>query len=369
MEVMDFSYHQSGRSDNLPTFDIKSMNMDEMLLICKSNKIPSYRAKQLFAWLQKAGAMSYDEMSDIPKTLRETFKAKYPINQVVIELKQVSRIDGTVKYLFKLNDGNFIESVLMKYKYGYTLCVSSQVGCKMGCMFCASTKGGIVRSLMPSEIIGQIQAAQKDMNIRVSHVVMMGMGEPLDNFDNTLRFLELVGCDDGINISMRNISLSTCGIVPKIYELMNKKYQLTLSVSLHAPNNELRSKIMPVNNAYGIEELIKACTAYTEYTSRRISFEYAMMSGINDSDECAYELAHLLKGMLCHVNLIPANEINESSHKRSSKERLEKFSEILQKFSVNVTVRRSLGSDIDASCGQLRSKHEKNGFPKEDHPV
>ena len=264
-----------------------------------------------------------------------------------------------MKYLFKLYDGEFIESVLMKYKYGYTLCVSSQVGCKMGCAFCASTKNGCVRSLYPGEILSQIHAAQRDQNIRVSHVVMMGMGEPLDNFENTLKFIDLAGADDGLNLSVRNISLSTCGVVPKIYELMEKHYQLTLSVSLHAPNNEMRSKIMPINKKYPIEELIKACRAYTKNTSRRISFEYAMIKDNNDSDKCAYELASLLKGMLCHVNLIPANEIDESKHKRSTEERLKRFSSILSSRGINVTVRRSLGSDIDASCGQLRNRHEK----------
>ena len=253
----------------------------------------------------------------------------------------------------------------MKYKYGYTLCISSQVGCKMGCVFCASTKSGCVRSLYPSEMIGQIHAAQRDMNIRVSHVVMMGMGEPLDNFDNAMRFLELVGDSDGLNLSLRNISLSTCGVVPRIYDLMDRHLQLTLSVSLHAPNNEMRSKVMPINRKYPIEELLAACREYTKRTSRRISFEYAMIKDVNDTDACAYELASLLKGMLCHVNLIPANEITESSHKRSTSERLERFISILNSKGINATVRRSLGSDIDASCGQLRSRHNRETSEKE----
>lgn len=340
-------------------FDIKSMTLPEIEDVIKQFNAPKFRAKQIFDWLQIFGVMSYDEMTNIPKSLRSELADKYPIYSCEIELKQVSKIDSTVKYLFRLSDGNFIESVLMKYKYGYTLCVSSQVGCKMGCVFCASTKSGCVRNLLPSEILGQIHAAQRDMNIRVSHIVMMGMGEPLDNYDNTIRFLELASCEKGLNLSMRNISLSTCGLVPRIYDLMDKHYQLTLSVSLHAPNDEMRSKVMPVNNKYPIKDLIKACKDYTDSTSRRISFEYAMIKDENDSDECAYELASLLKGMLCHVNLIPANEINESSHKRSTNERLQRFMTIMNSKGINTTVRRSLGSDIDASCGQLRSKYNK----------
>lgn len=346
-------------------FDIKSMTLSEIEdAFCEFN-VPKYRAKQVFDWLQVKCAFSYDEMTNVPQSLKSELKKTFPIYSCEIELKQVSKIDGTVKYLFKLFDGNFIESVLMKYKYGYTLCVSSQVGCKMGCVFCASTKGGCVRNLFPSEILGQIHAAQRDMNIRVSHVVMMGMGEPLDNFDNTLRFLSLATDEKGLNLSMRNISLSTCGIVPRIYDLLDQRLQLTLSVSLHAPNNEMRSKIMPVNSKYSVEELIKACKIYAKQTSRRISFEYAMIKDNNDSDECAYELAGLLKGMLCHVNLIPANEINESNHKRSSNDRLNRFMSILNSRGINTTIRRSLGSDISASCGQLRSKHNAEVETKE----
>ena len=345
--------------------DIKSMTLEEIENVISSLSLPKFRAKQIHEWLQQNGAMSYDEMTNIPKDLRIQLNEKYPIRYCEIELKQVSKIDSTVKYLFRLLDGNFIESVLMKYKYGYTLCISSQVGCKMGCAFCASTKSGCVRNLTPSEMIGQIHAAQRDMNIRVSHVVMMGMGEPLDNFDNAMRFLLLAGDDKGLNLSMRNISLSTCGVVPRIYDLLDRHLQLTLSVSLHAPNDEMRSKVMPINKKYPIAELIKACKKYTEITSRRISFEYAMIKGVNDSDDCARQLAGLLKGMLCHVNLIPANEIAESSHKRSTNERLERFSSILSSYGINVTVRRSLGSDIDASCGQLRSRHYRESTEKE----
>ena len=349
----------------MPDFDIKSMNLSEIENVIASLNEPKFRAKQIFDWLQVYGAMSYDDMTNLPKALRNILSEKYPVRSCEIELKQVSKIDSTVKYLFKLIDGNFVESVLMKYKYGYTLCVSSQVGCKMGCTFCASTKSGCVRSLMPSEILGQIHAAQRDMNIRVSHVVMMGMGEPLDNYDNTIRFLKLASDEKGLNLSMRNISLSTCGIVPKIYDLLEEKLQLTLSISLHAPNDTMRSAVMPVNKKYPVKELIKACKDYTNSTSRRISFEYAMIRDVNDSDECAYELASLLKGMLCHVNLIPANEINESEHKRSTNDRLQRFMNILNSKGVNTTIRRSLGSDIDASCGQLRSKHVREKKEKE----
>lgn len=341
------------------------MNLTEIEDIVKSFGEPKFRAKQIFDWFQLYGVMSYDEMTNLPKAFRNLLNDKYPIRSCEIELKQVSANDSTVKYLFKLYDGNFVESVLMKYKYGYTLCVSSQVGCKMGCVFCASTKNGCVRNLMPSEILGQIHAAQRDMNVRVSHVVMMGMGEPLDNYENTLRFLELASDEKGLNLSMRNISLSTCGIVPRIYDLLSLKLQITLSISLHAPNDEMRSKVMPVNKKYPVNQLIKACRDYVNETSRRISFEYAMIRDVNDSDECAYELASLLKGMLCHVNLIPANEINESAHKRSTNERLQRFMKILNSKGVNTTIRRSLGSDIDASCGQLRSKHVREKTEKE----
>jgi 23S rRNA (adenine2503-C2)-methyltransferase len=262
--------------------------------------------------------------------------------------------DNTVKYLFRLNDGELIESVIMKYKYGYTICVSSQVGCKMGCKFCASGIAGFVRNLTASEILSQVYTAQRDLGIRISHIVMMGVGEPLDNFDNVMRFLSHVTDENGLNISMRNISLSTCGVVTGIYKLMEKKLQLTLSVSLHAPNDAIRSQTMPVNDRWNIDELLKACRDYTNATSRRISFEYAMISGVNDTDECARELGKRLKGMLCHVNLIPVNSVKERDYKKSSDNRIADFIKVLEKYGINVTVRRTLGSDINASCGQLR---------------
>lgn len=341
--------------------DIKSMTFDELAGEISSLGLASFRAKQIYTWLQVRGVTDFSEMSDLPKDLRAKLADAYELRSCAIVRRQVSKENETVKYLFRLTDGECIESVLMKYKYGYTLCVSSQVGCKMGCAFCASTLGGFVRSLTASEILSQIHAAQRDRDIRVSHVVLMGMGEPLDNFDNVMRFLDLVSDDKGLNIGMRNISLSTCGLVPRIYDLMDRKYQLTLSISIHAPNNAIRSEIMPVNKRYPIETLLRACRDYTDKTGRRISFEYTMMHGVNDSDTCARELAQRLRGMLAHVNLIPANEFSESPFARSDSERVYRFAEILKRSGVNATVRRSLGSDIDASCGQLRLRNQKGG--------
>ena len=314
----------------------------------------SYTASQVYSWLHKHQVSSFDEMTNIKKELRENLKKIYYISDCTIEKKLVSVYDETVKYLFKLNDGELIESVVMKYKYGRTICVSSQVGCKMGCSFCASGIAGFVRNLLPGEILSQVYTAQKDLGIKISHIVMMGVGEPLDNFDNVMRFLELISDENGQNIGMRNISLSTCGVVSGIYKLMEKKLQLTLSVSLHAPSDEIRSRTMPVNSRWNIETLLKACRDYTAATNRRISFEYAMISSVNDSDDCARLLAKRLKGMLCHVNLIPVNSVKERDYRKSSGERIAAFIKILEKSGINVTVRRTLGSDINASCGQLR---------------
>ncbi len=339
--------------------DVKSFYLPELEEKIKELSLPAFRSKQIYDWLHKRGVMSFDEMSNLPKELRSSLASIFEIYGCKIEKKFASTVDDTVKYLFRLHDGELIESVLMHYKYGYTLCISTQVGCKMGCAFCASGLNGFVRNLMASEMLSQIHAVQNDMNVRVSHIVLMGMGEPLDNYDNVLRFLKLVTNSDGLNIGMRNISLSTSGLVDRIYDLLSQRLQLTLSVSLHAPNDEIRSKIMPVNKRYPVRELLKVCKKYTQLTSRRISFEYAMISGVNDSDECAAELSKKLKGMLCHVNLIPANEVEENYFKKSSEDRLERFTAILKKNGINVTVRRSLGSDINASCGQLRSRHWK----------
>ena len=340
--------------------DIRSMNLEELKSEMEKLGEKKYVASQIFSWVHKHNVNSFDEMSNISKALREKLKKNYDFCGCTIEKKLVSVYDDTVKYLFKLHDGQLIESVVMKYKYGYTICVSSQVGCKMGCNFCASGIAGFIRNLLPGEILSQVYTAQKDLGIRISHIVMMGVGEPLDNFDNVMKFLSLVTDENGLNLSMRNISLSTCGVVSGIYKLLEKKLQLTLSISLHAPNDEIRSKTMPVNKRWNIDELLKACRDYTKATSRRISFEYAMISGVNDSDDCARELAARLKGMLCHVNLIPVNSVKERDYKRSDDSRISSFIKILEKNSINVTVRRTLGSDINASCGQLR-RGEGNG--------
>ena len=340
--------------------DIMSMTYGELAEVFSGKGLPGFRAKQVYQWLHCRLAASYDEMTDLPKALREQLAEEYPLNICTVAKKQVSAADGTVKFLYALHDGDYIESVVMKYKYGYTVCVSSQVGCKMGCAFCASTLGGFKRSLTAGEILSQVYTAQRELGERVSHIVLMGMGEPLDNFDNVMRFIELVTDEKGLNLSMRNISLSTCGVVPKIEELMKKKLQLTLSISLHAADSGLRSKIMPINKKYDVDELLAVCRRYAAETSRRISFEYSMLAGVNDSDECARLLASKLRGMLCHVNLIPVNEVEESPFKPSSPERIERFTEILAGSGITATVRRKLGSDVDASCGQLRRKYESN---------
>lgn len=340
--------------------DIKSMSFSELSSEFSALSLPAFRAKQVWQWIQEKGVMSFDLMTNLSKDLREKLKDEFIICGCEVEKKSVSALDSTVKYLFKLYDGEFIESVLMKYKYGYSLCVSTQVGCRMNCAFCATGVGGFVRNLNASEILSQIHAAQNDMNIRVSHIVLMGMGEPMDNYDNVIKFLMLVNDDTGLNLGMRNISLSTCGIIPGIEKLAKEDLQLTLSVSLHASNDEIRSRLMPVNRKYGVDELLKACKAYADRTSRRISYEYAMFGGVNDTDECAKELAEKLKGTLAHINLIPANDVTESGLKSSTPERIKRFAQILENSGRNVTVRRSLGGDIDASCGQLRSKHTKN---------
>lgn len=339
--------------------DIKSLTLPELKeeILCLGEK--GFKATQIYSWLHKHSADNFDEMTNISKQLRETLQKNYDIYNCTIEKKLVSVYDDTVKYLFSLHDGELIESVVMKYKYGYTICVSSQVGCKMGCRFCASGIAGFVRNLTAGEILSQVYTAQKDLNIRISHIVMMGVGEPLDNYDNVLRFLSMISDENGLNIGMRNISLSTCGVVSGIYKLMDEKLQLTLSISLHAPNDRIRSNTMPVNDRWNIDELLRACKDYIKVTNRRISFEYAMISGVNDSDECAKELASKLKGMLCHVNLIPVNSVKERSYTKSSKDRMESFIKILEKSGINATVRRTLGSDINASCGQLR-RGEKN---------
>lgn len=334
--------------------DIASYNLSELEAELKEMGLPKFRAKQIYDWIHKKGVTNFSEMTNISKDLISELNDNFVIFSCTIEKKLVSRYDNTVKYLYCLPDGEYLECVVMDYKYGHTICVSTQVGCKMGCAFCASGIGGFKRQLRPSEILSQIYTAQRDLGLRISRIVLMGMGEPLDNFDNVMKFLELVSDENGLNIGMRHISLSTSGIVPRIYDLLEKKPQLTLSVSLHAPNNEIRSRIMPVNKSWDIDELLKACKIYADKTSRRISFEYAMMKGVNDTPECARELSSRLKGILCHVNLIPANEVKEKSHTRSDDNSINQFKSILEKSGLTVTVRRTLGLDINASCGQLR---------------
>lgn len=339
--------------------DIKSMNENELKVFFAEMGEPKFRAGQVFKWLHQ-GVKSFDEMTNIPAALRKKLVETCYISHAAIEKKLISAYDGTVKYLFSFADGETVESVVMKYHHGYTSCVSTQAGCKMNCDFCATGKGGFRRDLTASEILSQIQTEQRDLGIRISNIVLMGMGEPLDNYENVMRFLELVSCENGLNIGMRHISLSTCGIVPKIYDLADRKMQLTLSVSLHAPNDAIRSRTMPVNKRYPIDELLKACRYYAKQTGRRISFEYAMIDGVNDSDACAKELAGKIKGMLAHVNLIPVNTVSGSDYRKSRSDRLKSFTEILEKAGITATVRRTLGSDINASCGQLRSSAAKD---------
>lgn len=338
--------------------DIKSLTLEQLNTAVKELSLPSFRANQIYKWLHEVGCTTFDEMTNLGKVLREKLSDIFYISRCDIEDKYVSMLDGTVKYLFKLTDGEYIESVIMKYKYGYTICVSSQVGCKMGCTFCASTLAGFKRNLTAGEIESQIHSAQRDLGIRISHIVMMGIGEPLDNFDNVLSFLENVNNENGLNISMRNITISTCGIVDRIYDLMNRNLQLTLTISLHAPNDEIRSKTMPVNKKFPIDTLLKACREYGEKTGRRVSFEYTLIKDVNDSEENALELVEKLKGSLSHINLIPVNDVKERGNVRSSKDTVIKFRNILKRNGINATIRRTLGADINASCGQLR--HLKN---------
>ena len=338
--------------------NLKSMTAPEIGAVLKELGQPAFRAKQVFSWLHK-GVRSYEEMTNLPKALRDTLAERYPICAPTAVRKQESQKDGTIKYLWQLSDGNCVETVLMRYHYGNTVCISTEVGCRMGCAFCASTLGGLVRKLEPFEMLDQVLFTQLDSGLPVSHIVLMGIGEPLDNLDNVLRFLELVNSPEGMNISMRHISLSTCGLVPKINELASHKLQLSLAISLHGPNDEIRNRIMPVNKAYPIEELLAACRRYYDATSRRIHFEYAMIDGLNDSVECAKELLRRLKGLPAHVNMIPLNHVEESPLKPSSRAAVQKFQQTLEDGGVTATVRRTLGSDIDASCGQLRRKYNQ----------
>ncbi len=333
--------------------DLKSMTLPEIGALLREMGEPAFRGKQVFSWLHR-GAESFDDMTNLPKALREKLKASCKLTPPQRARKQVSRLDGTIKYLWELSDGNCIESVVMQYHHGNTICISSQVGCRMGCAFCASTVAGKVRNLTPGEMLDQVIFSQKDSGLPISNIVLMGIGEPLDNLDAVLRFLELVNHPDGLNIGMRHISLSTCGLIPGIDRLAQLQLQLTLSVSLHAPDDETRSSIMPVNRAYPVDALFDACHRYFEATGRRISFEYAMIDGVSDRDWQADLIAKKLRGMPGHVNLIPLNDVVESKLKPSR--RITAFQKRLESHGVTATVRRSLGGDIDASCGQLRRK-------------
>ena len=333
--------------------DIKSMTLEELTVWFKEQGEPAFRAKQVFQWLYR-GVTSFDEMSNLSKSLRQKLSEHCFITAPKVARKQISELDGTIKYLWELEDGNCIETVLMKYKHGNTVCISCQVGCRMGCAFCASTLAGKVRDLTPAEMIDQVLFTQIDSGSPISNIVLMGIGEPLDNFDTVMKFLKLVNHPEAMNIGMRHISLSTCGLVDKIDKLAQLELQLTLSVSLHAPDDETRSKIMPVNRAVGVEKLMDTCRRYFQTTGRRISYEYAMIDGVNDSDAQADLLAKLLKGQPGHVNLIPLNEVEESPLKPSK--RVSAFQKRLESHGVTATVRRKLGGDIDASCGQLRRK-------------
>ena len=341
--------------------NLKSLTLTELTALLKELGEPGFRAKQVYTWLHK-GVSSYAEMTNLPQSLRDRLQEQYPICPPKVARKQVSKLDGTTKYLWELSDGNCVESVLMRYHHGNTVCISTEVGCLMGCAFCASTHGGLVRRLEPFEMLDQVLFTQIDSGLPVSNIVLMGIGEPLDNFDNVMRFLELVNSPEGMNISMRHISLSTCGLVPKIDLLAQKKLQLTLSVSLHAPNDTIRNTIMPVNKAYPIDELIAACRRYYDATSRRISFEYAMIQGVNDTEAAAKELLRRMKGLPAHFNLIPLNHVEESPLKPSTRQAVAKFQKLLEEGGITATVRRTLGSDIDASCGQLRRKHNQGQF-------
>lgn len=336
--------------------DIKSMTIEELNDLVVSLGHKSFRAKQIYSWLHEHLVTSYDEMTNLPGTLREKLK-EYPITVLEAVEVQTSRLDGTQKYLFRLNDGNVIESVLMHYKHGNSVCISSQVGCRMGCRFCASTIGGLTRCLQPSEMLDQIYRIQTLSGERVSNVVVMGTGEPLDNYENLLRFIHILTEEGGLHISQRNLTVSTCGLVPRIYDLAKEKLQMTLAISLHAPNDVKRRELMPVARKYSIDEILNACRYYFSQTGRRITFEYSLVAGVNDGDEDARELAWKIGDINCHVNLIPVNPIREHTFVRSTRQAVENFKIKLEKYGINVTIRREMGSDIDGACGQLRKSY------------
>ncbi len=345
--------------------DLRSFTLEKLTEEMKSLGEKPFRAKQIYGWLHQKQVTSFDEMTNISKDLRKKLEENYTLKTLKIVEKLVSKEDNTSKYLFDIGDNIVIESVLMKYSYGNAVCISSQAGCRMGCTFCASTIGGLERDLLPGEMAGQIYEIQRDTGERVSNVVIMGSGEPLDNYDNVLDFLEIIHSKEGNNLSHRHITLSTCGIVDKIYKLAEEKLQITLAISLHAPNNEIRQNTMPVARKYDYDSLIKAAKYYADTTKRRVTFEYALIKGVNDGEDNARELASRLKGLMCHVNLIPVNDVKENNYVRSTEENIRSFAETLQRFGIETTVRRKLGSDINAACGQLRKSYKEKKVKEE----
>lgn len=339
--------------------DIKSMDMEHLRLFVESLGEKKFRAKQLYSWMHQKLVKDFEEMTDLSKTFRERLKKECVLGSVSIRREQISQKDGTRKYLMELRDGNMVETVLMKYHHGNSVCVSSQVGCRMGCRFCASTVGGLTRSLETSEILDQIYEIQRHTGERVSNVIIMGIGEPLDNYENVVRFIRMLSDENGLHISQRNITLSTCGLVPRIYDLMEEDLTITLAISLHAPNDGIRRQMMPVADSFSMREIIDACKKYIQKTGRRVTFEYTLVQGTNDSRENAGELSGLLRGMLCHVNLIPLNAVEGRMGQRSVPQNIREFQEVLEREHINVTIRREMGSDIDAACGQLRNKNRK----------
>lgn len=335
--------------------DIRSLTLDELTLEMEQLNEKKFRSKQIYKWVQ-GGVSSFEEMTNLSKELRTKLETHYYLDNVAI-VKKVKSADGTAKYLLMMKDGNLVEAVLMKYTYGYSICISTQVGCRMGCTFCASTLDGMVRNLTAGEMLGEIMVVQQDCGDRIGRVVLMGSGEPLDNYDEVLKFLKLVNHDDGLNISHRHITLSTCGIVPNLYKLADERLQITLAVSLHSATNSDRSALMPVNRSYPIEELIKASHYYADVTGRRVTFEYALIQGENDGPERANALAKLLRGGLFHVNLIPVNAVKERGYQPTEESSIRKFKDVLEKNGIETTIRRELGSDINAACGQLRKGH------------
>ena len=341
--------------DNM--IDIKSFNLEELTAFIVENGEKAFRAKQVYQWLHVKQVNAFDEMTNLSKAFREKLEQLCYITDLHQEAVQISKIDGTRKYLFLLEDGNVIESVLMRYKHGNSVCISSQVGCRMGCRFCASTLDGLVRGLKPSEMLDQIYKIGKDIGERISNVVVMGTGEPMDNFDNLLKFIELLTDENGLNISQRNLTVSTCGIVPRMRELADRQLSITLALSLHASNQQKRLELMPVANKYDIHEVIDACRYYFDKTGRRVTFEYSLVGGVNDTDEDAKELSQLIHGMNCHVNLIPVNPIKERDYVQSNAAVIAAFKNKLEKNGINVTIRREMGRDIDGACGQLRKRY------------